>query len=276
MQQALPMVPLVHCHLLRPSVIMLLPSVTSPTVSTASLQFVGQSPSPYSKADNPGVSLVPSLPSNYCLTADCCAWPQLLCFLHISCLSWLSCCHHPSRLHQPISNYLEILSWQGSLERNPINPLSQLSPGGFSSCLIINGNWPVKHHPRSFHSYSQWWLTILPLFSGLVWMSEAPPPFHKKWESGEISKKCSKFTLSHRCCIFESRSDLQCTRCIKMHLWCFFKHSGESYNACSNYFLNSTHPMFILINFFQNKAVAMICCQNMMALSHNILMIDIL
>ena len=94
-----------------------------------------------------------------------------------------------------------------------------------------------------------------------------PPPT-------KYQKNCSECTRSHRSCVFESPSDLQCTRCIKMHLPCFFKYSGESYNACSTYFLNSTHPMYILFNFFKNKATAMISCQNVMALSRNIPMID--
>ncbi len=105
-QWALPTVPLVHRHQLHPSVITPPPSATSPTLSPMFLQFVGQSPSPYSKADAPGVAFVPLHPSNYCSTADCCA----RCFLHASCPSRLSCCHHPSRLHRPISHYPGILS----------------------------------------------------------------------------------------------------------------------------------------------------------------------
>jgi hypothetical protein len=38
-----------------------------------------------------------------------------------------------------------------------------------------------------------------------------------------------------------------------MHLLCFFKYSGESYNACSIFFLHSTYSMFILFNFFQEQ-----------------------
>ena len=196
---------------------------------------------------------MPLHPSNYCLAADCCACPQLPCFLHTSCPSRLSCCPHPSRLHRPVSDYLGILPCQHSLGCHPINPLSRLYPGEISSCLIINGNRQVQHHPCPSRNN-------FPLLSGLVWMLEAPPQSTKTENQAKYQKNCSKCTHSHQSCNFESPSNLQCTRCIKMHLLCFFKHSSESYNACSNSFLNLTHPMFILFIFFQNKAVAMICC----------------
>ena len=104
-QRALPMAPLFHRHRLQPSGITSPPSITLPTLSPVSLWFVGQSPSPYSKADAPRVASVPSHPSNYCSTADCRARPQLPCFLHASCPSRLLCRHHPSWLHWPISDY---------------------------------------------------------------------------------------------------------------------------------------------------------------------------
>ena len=63
----------------------------------------------------------------------------------------------------------------------------------------------------------------------------------------------SECTQSHRHFIFKSPSMLQCTRCIKMHLLCFFQYSDESYTACSNYFVNSTHPSILLINFFSEQ-----------------------
>jgi hypothetical protein len=159
-EQALLMAPLVHCHQLRPSVITSLPSVTLPTLSPASLRFVGQLPSPYSKADAPWVAFVPLHPNNYCLTADCCAWFQFPIRK-----SQLSCRHHPSRLHWSISDYLGSLSCQRSLGRHPIHPSSRFTPRGFLSRLIINGNLPVEHYFRPF-LHSQRWHTISPLFSG--------------------------------------------------------------------------------------------------------------
>ncbi len=164
-QRALPTAPLIHRHRLQPSVITSPPSVTLPTLSPASLQFVVQLPSPYPKADAPRVAFVPLHPRNYCLTADCHARPQLPCFLHTSPPAWLSCRHHPSRLHWPISDYPRILSCWRSLGHRPIHPSSRFSPGEFSSCLIINGNLPVKHYSCSF-LYSQRWRTISPLFMG--------------------------------------------------------------------------------------------------------------
>ena len=137
-QRALPMAPLVHCHQLQPSGITSPPSATSPMLSPVFLLFIGQSPSSYSRADATGVAVVSLHPSNYCSTTDCCAW----CFLHASCPSRLSCCHHPSRLHWPISHYLGILSCWRSLGQHPIHPSSWFSSGGFSSCLIINGKLP--------------------------------------------------------------------------------------------------------------------------------------
>ena len=107
MQWALPMAPLVHPHRLQHSVITSPPRHTSPTSSPASLGFIGfsQLPSPYSKADAPRVALVPLHPSNYCSTADCRARHQFPSLIHTSRPSRLSFHHHPSRLHQPISDY---------------------------------------------------------------------------------------------------------------------------------------------------------------------------
>ena len=68
----------------------------------------------------------------------------------------------PSRLHWLISDYPGILSCWRSLGGHPIHPSSQFSPGGFLSCLIINGKLPDV---RSF------------------------PPFDKNCDSGKISKK---------------------------------------------------------------------------------------
>jgi hypothetical protein len=43
-----------------------------------------------------------------------------------------------------------------------------------------------------------------------------------------IPKICSECTRAHRRCVFTSPSQLECNRCIKMHLICFFNYSGKS------------------------------------------------
>ncbi len=43
-----------------------------------------------------------------------------------------------------------------------------------------------------------------------------------------IPKNCSECTRAHRRCVFTSPSQLECNRCIKMYLICFFNYSGKS------------------------------------------------
>jgi hypothetical protein len=49
-----------------------------------------------------------------------------------------------------------------------------------------------------------------------------PPPIEIK---KRYQRNCAECTCSHRCCVFILPSDLECTRCRKMHLLCFFQIS---------------------------------------------------
>ncbi len=80
-----------------------------------------------------------------------------------------------------------------------------------------------------------------------------PPPIPPNLRIRQNIKKCSECTQSHRRCVFEPPSNFQWTWCNKMHLLCFFQYSGESYYAWSHIFLNSTHPMILLFNFFPEQ-----------------------
>ena len=75
---------------------------------------------------------------------------------------------------------------------------------------------------------------------------------------------------------FESPCDLQalgaasrCTSHVSLNI-----PVSLIYNACSIFSLHSTHPMFIMLKKIKNKAATTICCQNVMALSRNISMMD--
>ena len=160
---------------------------------------------------------MPLHPSSYCLAADCCACPQLPCFLHTSCPSRLSCCPHPSRLHRPVSDYLGILPCQHSLGCHPINPLSRLYPGEISSCLIINGNRQVQHHPCPSRNN-------FPLLSGLVWMSEAPPQSTKIENQAKYQKiapnarTVTRVAILNLPPIFNALGASRCTFCASLNI----------------------------------------------------------
>ncbi len=168
-------------------------------------------------------------------------WIHAYLLLH---LLHLHCCRRCIYIAAAITSTSLLLLRTSTLRLQTGSFIYTVATDVFVHCIRHPTCPPCSSPPKYNHSYL--------MFPGNVDTTsiKMPPPATIQMHSSptklidspkKYQNNCSECTQAHRHCVFTSPSHLECNRCNKMHLMCFFNYSGKSLYSQFLNRVNTTH-----------------------------------